>query len=316
MKGRLLFIILALFLAGCGALSSVQKTVTPVLPNLAATIKAVIPTTNIPSFDHILVILFENRSYDQVIGDQSLPTFNALAGQNVLLTDYHAVRHPSLPNYIALTGGDTFGITTDCTTCFVNATSLPDLIEASGRSWKTYQEDLPSPCFVGSSGNYAQRHDPFIYFDPIRDNAARCKRSVVPFTELAADLQAQKLPDFAFIVPNLCNSGHDCNLVVADGWLKALVGSLQGSPALGNKSLIFITFDEASSDNSSCCGLSQSAGGRVAAILISPQAKSSFQDATPYSHYSLLKTILQAWKLPDLGFTANKETQPITAPWK
>ncbi|MGE5224488.1 MAG: alkaline phosphatase family protein, partial [Omnitrophica WOR_2 bacterium] len=86
--------------------------------------------------------------------------------------------------------------------------------------------------------------------------------------------------------------------------------------ALDKNSLIFITFDESGNDSSSCCGLGETAGGHVAAVLISPLAKGGFQDSTPLSHYSLLKTILLSWKLPALGFTANSATEAITLPWK
>jgi acid phosphatase len=83
--------------------------------------------------------------------------------------------HPSLPNYLALTGGSTFGITSDCTTCFVSAPNIPkDRVEAAGRNWKAYMESMPKPCFVGDSYPYMQKHDPFIYFNDIRTNAAEC----------------------------------------------------------------------------------------------------------------------------------------------
>ncbi len=270
----------------------------------------------IRNFDHIVLIVFENHSYSQVIGSSSAPYFNQLASLDVLFTDYHAVTHPSLPNYISLIGGSTLGIHSDCNTCYVNAPSLPDEIEASGRTWKAYMEDMPSPCFTGFYGNYDKQHDPFVYFDAIRNDAARCQKSVVPLTELTGDLANNQLPNFSFITPNLCNSGHNCSIRVADGWLRQVVSELQSSPALGDNSAIFIVFDEASSDDSSCCGLGPSAGGRVAAILVSPQAKSGFQDSTPLSHYSLLKTILASWNLPPLGMTADPATAPITAPWK
>ncbi len=270
----------------------------------------------VPVFDHIVVILFENRDYNEVIVSQDLPNFNHLAGGNVLFTNYFAVAHPSLPNYLALIGGSTFGISSDCPACYINNTSLPDLIEASGRTWKTYQEGMPAPCFTRNSGKYDVNHDPFIYFNPIRTDAARCQRSVVTLTQLNVDLSANQLPNFAFIMPDLCDSSHDCGLTVADAWLGRMVQTLQASPALGQNSMIFIVFDESSSDNRSCCGLPAEAGGRVLAILISPLAKSGFQDATPLSHYSLLKTILLSWGLPALGFTANPATQAVTAPWK
>ena len=90
--------------------------------------------------------------------------------------------HPSLPNYLALTGGSTFGVTTDCNDCFVTATSIAERIAASGRTWKSYQESMPTPCFVGDAYPYAQKHNPFIYFDDIR-TSAECN-NIVPFGQV------------------------------------------------------------------------------------------------------------------------------------
>ena len=98
-------------------------------------------------------------------------------------------------------------------------TNLADQIEAGGRSWKGYMEDMPSPCFVGNSGNYVQKHNPFIYYNDIRTNTARCQQSVVPYTRLDADLQNNTLPDFAWITPNLCNDAHDCSTTTAKAFL-------------------------------------------------------------------------------------------------
>jgi phosphatidylinositol-3-phosphatase len=270
--------------------------------------------SGIPNFDHIVVIMLENRDYQTAMDGTHMPLLATLAKQNVLLSNYFAVAHPSLPNYIALMSGSTQGITSDCTTCFLNQLNLADEIEASGRAWKAYLEDMPSPCFIGDSGKYAQKHNPFIYFDSIRLNAARCDRSILPLTSLDSDLANKQLPNFSFIMPNLCNSGHDCSAAVADNWINAMVTKLQASPALGINSLIIVAFDEGSDkDPTSCCGLPTPAGGQVAVMLISPTALPDMTDNTPYSHYSLLKTILTAWNLPDLG--ASAQAQPILAPW-
>jgi hypothetical protein len=119
-----------------------------------------------------------------------------------------------------------------------------------------------------------------------------------------------------FVTPNLCNDAHDCAVDVADAWLQNFMGQIM--PPLdqeGKPYLIVITWDEGQG-NHSCCGLPASAGGRIATILVSPQAKNGFQDATPYSHYSLLKTIEAAWGLPYLVHAADAQTSLITAPWK
>ncbi len=111
-----------------------------------------------------------------------MPILNALAKNNVLFTNYHAVAHPSLPNYLAMISGSTQNITTNCTDCFVDQPNLADEIEASGRTWKAYFEDIPSPCFVGNKKPYGQMINPFIYFNSIRLDTTRCERSVVPLT--------------------------------------------------------------------------------------------------------------------------------------
>ena len=147
----------------------------------------------------------ENKAYGQIVGSSQAPYFNSLASRYALATNYHAVTHPSLPNYLAMTGGSTFGIASDCTTCWINATNIVDRIEASGRTWKAYQESMPSACFVGDSYPYAQKHDPFIYYNDIRNNAARCSR-IVPYSQLGSDLgAAATTPAFGFITPNMCN---------------------------------------------------------------------------------------------------------------
>ncbi len=283
----------------------------------ATTAPTATPTPRVPHFAHILMIVLENKEFGTVVGSPRMPYFNQLADSYTLLTEDYAVAHPSLPNYLAMIGGDTFGITFDCTSCPVNAPSLPDLIEASGRTWKTYQEDMPSACFAGAGyDNYALKHNPFMYFMPIRLAPARCTNDIVPFSQLAIDLAAGALPNFVFITPNLCNDAHDCSTFTADTWLQNLMPQiLPVLDASGQPYLIIITWDEGQG-NHSCCGLPAQAGGRVATILISPQAKNGFQDDTPYTHYSLLKTISEAWQLAYLGHAGDAQTALIVAPWK
>lgn len=289
------------------------------IPTLTFTFTPVVtptPASPIPNFDHVVIIVFENKEFGTVIGNADMPNFNKLTNDYTLLTQFYAVTHPSLPNYIAMIGGDTFGIDSNCRECFVTATSLPDLLEASGRTWKTYQEDMPEPCFIGDTLDYAQKHNPFIYFDAVRLDSARCERSVVPLTALQTDIAAGTLPNFIFITPNLCNSAHDCSLDVTDEWLGNRMDELV--PALerqSSKYLIVLTWDEGQGDHS-CCGLPEKAGGRIPVVLISPHVKPHFQDPTPYTHYSLLKTISSGWGLPYLGHTADEQTALILAPWK
>jgi len=293
------------------SMPTLNPTETVVPPTITAT-----PKPTVPHFDYIVMFMFENKEFGKIIGSPIMPIYNKLSENYSLLTQYYAVRHPSLPNYIAMMGGDTFGISDDCTDCFVNQKSLPDLIEASGRTWKTYQEDMPSPCFVGNSKPYYQKHNPFIYFDSIRTNQMRCEKNVVPFTALQTDINAGALPNFIFITPNICNDAHDCTLDVTDEWLTDQLNVLM--PALdkiGKTYLIILNWDEGSSDES-CCGLPDKAGGRIPVILMSSLVKNGFQDDTPYTHYSLLKTISEAWGLPYLGHAADINNPLIVLPWK
>jgi len=273
-------------------------------------------STSVPNFEHIVVIIFENKESSSVIGNPEMPAYNRMAQTYASLEQYFAVTHPSLPNYLAMIGGDTFGIQSDCENCFINATSLPDEIETSGRSWKAYQESMPKPCFIGSMAQYAQKHNPFIYFDPIRLDQSRCEQHIVPLTQMQTDLDNNSFPNFAFIAPNMCNDAHDCPLKSADAWLEQVLNTL--IPALDADKqpyLIVLTWDEGEGSHS-CCGLPQYAGGRVATVLISPQVKNGFKDETPYTHYSLLKTIEIAWGLPFLGHAGDQQNVIILAPWK
>lgn len=325
----LLFLLFVSLLVSCSAPVTTPTSITaqptqnaiPFHPQVPAVTASAAPL--VPAFEHIVLILLENKDFEDVIGNPDMPVYNRLAQENTMLTQFYAVQHPSLPNYIALVGGDTFGIEKDCSDCFIDAPSLPDLIEASGRSWKTYQESMPGSCYLGNNllfrvfkNRYVKKHNPFVYFDSIRLNQERCERSVVPLSELSADIQAETLPNYIFISPNMCNIGHDCSLDVVDKWLGSLLDELiPALEATGQPYLVVLTCDEGDG-NQSCCGLPEEAGGRIPVVLISPVAKKAFQDDTPYTHYSLLKTISESWGLAYLGHAASEETASITAPWK
>ncbi|MFL5802915.1 MAG: alkaline phosphatase family protein [Roseiflexaceae bacterium] len=252
----------------------------------------------LPAFKHIFVIVLENKEYEQVIGSDRAPYINSLAQQFGLATNFYGTTHPSLPNYLALTGGDTFGIASDCTDCTVAAPNLVDQLEAAGKSWKAYMEAMPSPCFVGDDGElYRQKHNPFIYYDDVRTDPARCNK-IVPFTQFAADLQNNRVPDFVWITPNMCNDAHDCPIDASDAWVQTWVPQILASPAWKDNGVLFITFDEGKGGAGCCQG---AVGGRIATLVISPLVRPGFRSDVPYTHYSLLRTIEAAWGFPLLG---------------
>jgi hypothetical protein len=143
-----------------------------------------------------------------------------------------------------------------------------------------------------------QKHDPFIYFDDIRTNATRCASHVVPFTQFSTDLTAGTVPGFVWITPNMCNDMHDCSIRTGDAWLAGVVPSILASSAFKNGGVLFITWDEGSS-SAGCCG--NSAGGQVATLVLAPNIVAGLRSTINETHYSLLRTIEDAWGLSALG---------------
>ncbi len=179
---------------------------------------------------------------------------------------------------------------------------LADQVQASGRSWKAYMESMPSSCYIGDAYPYMQKHDPFIYYNDIRTDAARCTSHVVPFTQLSTDLSAGTVPNFAWITPNMCSDMHDCSVATGDGWLGRVVPSILASSAFQNGGVLFITWDEGAS-SAGCCG--NASGGQVASLVIAPNSIVGLRSITNETHYSLLRTIEDAWGLAPLGQAAN-----------
>jgi hypothetical protein len=248
---------------------------------------------------HIAVIVMENEEYGDIVGSRATPYINSLARRYALATQMYGIRHPSLPNYLALTGGSTHGIDSDCTDCTVPGSGLVGQLQRKLISWKAYMEDLPQPCFTGSSaGGYAKKHDPFAYYTAVAGNPDLCRR-IVPFTELAADERTERLPTFVWITPNLCHDMHDCDPAVGDRFLSQVIPPLLR--ALGARGVLLLTWDEGSSD-AGCCRLAS--GGHIPAIIAGPQAKPGGRLSTPTDHYSELQMIDDLLDLPRLGAAA------------
>ena len=243
----------------------------------------------------------ENSEYSSIIGNAAAPYINSLATQYGVGSQYYAIMHPSLPNYLALTGGSNFGITTDCNSCTVDATNLADQVEASGRTWRAYMESMPSPCYLSDSGTYALHHDPWVYYNDIRTNPTRCAADVVPYTQLATDLSGSAVPNLVWITPNTCNDMHNCSITTGDTWLSQNVPVIVNSPAFQNGGVLFIVWDEGTTSNGCCAG---AAGGKVAVLVVSPRSIPGYTSTTPETHYSLLGTIEDAWGLSRLNNAA------------
>jgi phosphatidylinositol-3-phosphatase len=256
----------------------------------------------IPAFDHVFVVVFENKESASVLGNRAAPTFNAYARRYATVTRYYGVTHPSLPNYIALVSGSTQGIRSDCTSCVVSARSLADTLEAAGRTWKAYAEGLPRPGYLGAFyRRYAKRHNPFTYFRNIASSPGR-RANIVALAQLQRDEGAGELPDFALVVPDLCHSMHDCSVGVGDAWLRRTIAPLLTLP----NSVVFVLFDEGSSK--------AHGGGHAPALALGTAVRAGARFAKTTNHYGVLRTIESAWGLPLLGKSAR--AAPITGIWK
>jgi hypothetical protein len=257
---------------------------------------------------HVIVVAMENAEYGEVIGSSAAPYVNALARRYGLMTHSFAIRHPSLPNYLALTSGSTQDIGSDCTDCGVSAANIVDQLEHAHISWGAYLEDVPSPCFLGAqAGGYAKKHNPFAYYADVVRSPARCAR-LLGFQQLARDLRAGRLPTYVWISPNLCDDGHDCGVGAGDRFLARTVPALLRE--LGPHGFVVLTWDEGTSDRG-CCGVA--AGGHVATLVAGPDVRRGARVSTPVDHYGVLGSIEQALGLPALGGAADRRSGRLGA---
>lgn len=289
-------------------------------------------TTNIPLFSHVFVILMENTSLStlqKAMTAGTAPNLKTWAGQYATGSDYHGVTHPSLPNYVALTSGDTGGIGCDCQaqpnqgscspigdvcfsacTCDVSAQNLADQIESAKKTWMDFGEDMGTPCNLSDSGNYAQRHNPFLYYDDIRTSTTRCNAHVVDFS----NFNPNTAPDFSFIAPNLVDDMHNpdppdsTNIPNGDKWLGQHAGAILGSSAYKQGGLLVIVWDE---DDGSGGYFPPYSDDPIGIWLMSPYAKSGgYVSTTTANHYSLLATIEDGLDLGRIGKAS--QATPLT----
>jgi hypothetical protein len=253
----------------------------------------------IPSFSHVYVVVFENHELSDIIGNGAAPYINGLAAQYGLSTAYTAIAHPSLPNYMALTGGQT-AFQDDCTGCVVNETHLGDTLEAAGRGWKAYMEDMPAACATTDSGLYATKHNPFIHYTDVVSNPSRCAAHVLPLTRFYDDASAGSVPAFAWVTPNLCSDMHDCDVASGDRWLSAFVPQIMAAPDFATSAL-FIVWDEGTT--------TIGGGGLVPLVVVSPLAIRGVQ-TVPATHYDLLRTIADGLRVSAPG--AASSARPLT----
>jgi hypothetical protein len=295
MKEILVVACLGIVLAGCGASGSPTE-----LP-LAD------PSGGFPDPAKVAVLVLENKSYSQVIGNPQAPYLNRLARHHALETNYYAITHPSLPNYIALTGGSVAEITRDCNNCDTPGRNVVGQLDAAGLTWKAYFEDLTSSRRPGkTTSSYNPHYNPFVYYESVRGKDQNRDR-VVNFDVLRSDLGAGRVPDFAWIAPGVRLDGHNGSLRRADNYASSLVPEV--IDALGPDGILFLTWDEGSFHDQAGVGGSKG-GGRVALIAAGGAARRSATSGIPANHYALLRTIEAGFGLRALG-RAGSPTTPL-----
>ncbi|GAA1985209.1 alkaline phosphatase family protein [Catenulispora subtropica] len=251
----------------------------------------------VPTPAHVVVVVEENHSYSDIIGSSSTPYINSLASQGALMTGSFAVTHPSEPNYMALFGGSTFGLTSDkCPVSEGNAANLGSELLAAGKTFKGYSEGLPS---VGSttcsSGKYARKHSPWVNFSNVPGTDS------VPFSQFPSSSGYASLPTLSFVIPNLDDDMHDGSVATGDTWLKNNLNAY-AQWAKTNNSLLVVTWDEDDYTESN----------QIPTIFVGAGVKTG-QYSETVNHYNVLATLEKMYGLAPVGNSAT--AAPITDIW-
>lgn len=275
-------------LSGLALLVALAPWFTPLSASAARTTAPISPKApcgvagHAPTYDHVVWILLENVGYS-VVGSPSAPYLNSLSSQCGLAVNYLAISHPSLPNYLALTSGSTHGIADDDDPSAHRLTG-PSIFSQLDGNWRGLVQSMPAPCDQVTSGTYAARHNPAVYFVSL---GALCQRDDVPMT-LPLNLSAS----FTFIAPNICDDMHSCSVATGDQWLSQIVPSIIESRQYQSRStVLFITFDEGDGGPTN----------RVPTYVIAPSVPRGERVGVALTHYSLLRTTETLLHLPLLG---------------
>lgn len=287
--------IAALFIIGVAAFLVLKKGRTS-QPTSAPASSSVSPAQQTIALNarekHVVIVVEENHSYGKVMGDTTdMPYFNTLANKYAYAKNYYADTHPSIGNYFMLTAGNVITNDSGHTTTVTDDNIVRHLV-AAGKTWKEYSESIPSIGFTGSSGEpYDQDHTPLAFFSDVRDNVDQAK-NLVPFSQFAADLASNNLPDYSFIIPNSyddadgCPPSGSCNpLATADNWLKINIDPLLQNSNFNQpgEGILVITFDESAKSDKT------HGGGPVAWIVAGADVKKGYSSNIFYQHEDTLR---------------------------
>jgi hypothetical protein len=252
--------------------------------SIAAAGSAIGPAAPTNNFDQFVIVLMENHDLSDIYGPASYMT--QLADQYAFSQHWASITNPSQPNYIALIGGSTFGVSGDGNHPNLNYPTLVDIIENSGHTWNAIAEGSGSGCSINP--DRGEDHFPFLSYTTITGNSARCANlhSGGP-TDVLAALNAGT--NFIWFTPNDGHNMHDNSVASGDAWLQSWVPGLLSAMA-GKHAALFITYDEG-----------YASPPLVYSGFSGPSAKQTYKSSVAYTHYSLLKLIEDVWGGGSLG---------------
>jgi hypothetical protein len=243
-------------------------------------------------YDHVIWIVMENKTYANVIGSSQAPYETSLGQQCATATSYASVGSPSLPNYLGMTSGSTHGVSDDAAPSAhpIKSDNLFRQVRAHGGTARSYQESMTGNCNVRNSGRYAVRHNPAAYYVAGSDRSA-CRTDDVPLGTLERgalrhDLDADTLPTFAFVTPNLCNDTHDCSVRTGDRWLQQWLPVLvESSSYASGRTAIFVVWDELTP---------------MPFLALAPTVPTGTKVIAKVDHYALLRTTEEMLGIPTM----------------
>ncbi|MEH7454139.1 alkaline phosphatase family protein [Gottfriedia acidiceleris] len=252
--------------------------------------------SEIPKIDHIVIVIEENHAKQQIMGNYSAPYINSLMTQGANLINYHAIEHPSQPNYLDLFSGSNQGITDDdLPKSKLSTDNLASELNEKKLTFAGYSEDLPSIGFNGEyNKDYARRHNPWVNFTNVS------KKANQPFEKFPTNFS--KLPTVSFIIPNLQNDMHDGTIKQGDQWLKKQIDDYV-KWAKKNNSLLIVTWDEDDFSHNN----------KIPTVFVGLMVKKG-QFNENLNHFNLLHTIEDIYGLKHAG--TNISVKTIKDIWK
>jgi acid phosphatase len=307
----LTMVVLAVFfIAGCGGQAggspSSTTTATAGSPGAQPTPTPSGSGATVPQSSHVVLVIEENHTFAEVY-PHGMPWLSAQGNSYGFTANYHADVPGSALDYFWLSSGSgesAFGCQGWGCPMPITSDNIFRELNNAGLSWKVYADSLPSVGYMGGDvGAYLERHNPAKWYSDVISNAAQQKK-MVPFTQFAADLAANQLPNYSVIIPDANHDAHNGTLTQADTWLQANVAPLLNQPYFqpGGDGLLLVTFDECDGAVGACPEL-------VFTALIGPKVKRGFQSLIPYKHENALRTMLEA-----LGVTVHPGASKTAVP--